>query len=112
MATANMNFDAATATVTTLTSSSVTVRSSGVRSYWFAPVLGFDSTTINADATAAWGAPTGGTAVLPLTFSYCEFLAQVDTTVALMTDYFPTGDKAGTPYSELPSRKVRIRTTR
>ena len=34
---------------------------------------------------------------------YGEFFAQVDTTVALMTDYFPTGDKAGTPYSELPS---------
>ncbi len=34
---------------------------------------------------------------------YGEFLAQVDTTVALMTDYFPTGDKVGTPYSELPN---------
>ena len=34
---------------------------------------------------------------------YGEFFAQVDTTVALMTDYFPTGDKAATPYSELPS---------
>jgi Flp pilus assembly protein TadG len=76
MATRNMNSDAATATVTTLTSSSVTVHNSGVRDYWFAPVLGFDSSTINTDATATWGAPTGGTAVLPLTFSYCEFSAQ------------------------------------
>ena len=34
---------------------------------------------------------------------YGSLFAQVDTTVALMTDYFPTGDKAGTPYSKLPS---------
>jgi hypothetical protein len=34
---------------------------------------------------------------------YGEVWAQVDTTVALMTDYFPTGGKVGTPYSELPS---------
>jgi Flp pilus assembly protein TadG len=76
MAASNMNFDAATATVLTLTSSSVTVRNTGIRNYWFAPVLGFDSSTITTEATATWGAPTGGTAVLPLTFSYCEFLAQ------------------------------------
>jgi hypothetical protein len=76
MATSNMNSDAATATVTALTSSQVTVRNAGVRNYWFAPVLGFDSSTITTEATASWGAPTGGTAVLPLTFSYCEFLGQ------------------------------------
>jgi hypothetical protein len=76
MATRNMNSDTATASVTALSSSQVTVRNSGVRNYWFAPVLGFDSTTINTQATATWGAPTGGTAVLPLAFSYCEFLLQ------------------------------------
>jgi Flp pilus assembly protein TadG len=76
MATQNMNAAAATATVTALTTSSVTVWNSGVRNYWFAPVLGFESSTITTEATAVWGAPTGGTAVLPLTFSYCEFLSQ------------------------------------
>ena len=76
LATDNMNSDAATATVTGLSSSQVTVRNSGVRDYWFAPVLGFESSTINTEATAAWGAPTGGTAMLPLAFSYCEFLTQ------------------------------------
>jgi hypothetical protein len=76
LATANMNFDVATATVTALSSSQVTVTNSGVRNYWFAPVLGFDSSTIVTQATAIWGSPTGGTAVLPLTFSYCEFKAQ------------------------------------
>jgi Flp pilus assembly protein TadG len=76
MASSNMNSDTATATVLSLTSSQVTVRNTGTRNFWFAPVLGFDSGTITTQATATWGAPTGGTAVLPLTFSYCEFLAQ------------------------------------
>jgi Flp pilus assembly protein TadG len=76
MATQNMNSDAATATVIALSSSQVTVRNTGIRNYWFAPVLGFESSTITTQATATWGAPIGGTAVLPLAFSYCEFLAQ------------------------------------
>ena len=42
---------------------------------------------------------------------YGEFFARVDTTVALMTDYSSTGDKAGTPYSELlsPTRSSAMR---
>jgi hypothetical protein len=76
LATGNVNLGAATATVTALSSSQVTVRNSGVRDHWFAPALGFESSNIDAAATAVWGAPTGGTAVLPLTFSYCEFLLQ------------------------------------
>jgi Flp pilus assembly protein TadG len=95
MATSNINSGAATATITVLTSSSVTVRNSGVRQYWFAPVLGFDSSTITTEATATWGAPTGGTAVLPLTFSYCEFLAQVGglTSTTESTIYFTKSKK-------------------
>jgi len=92
MATANMNTDTPIATVISLTSSSVTVRNSGVRNYWFAPVLGFESSTITTEATATWGAPTGGTAVLPLTFSYCEFGAQtgglVPSSITQRTIYF------------------------
>jgi hypothetical protein len=77
MATANKNpVDAATATVTSLTSSRVTVRNAGTRDYWFAPVLGHESGTITTQSTASWGAPIGGTAMLPLIFSLCEFNAQ------------------------------------
>ena len=76
MANENVNLFAATATVTALSSSSVTVHNSGIRDYWFAPALGYQSSNIDTQATAVWGAPTGGTAVLPLTFSYCEFKAQ------------------------------------
>jgi Flp pilus assembly protein TadG len=92
LANGNVNLSAATATVSALSSSQVTVSNSGVRDYWFAPVLGYDSTTIVAQATATWGAPTGGTAVLPLTFSYCEFLAQtgglLPSTITQRTIYF------------------------
>jgi Flp pilus assembly protein TadG len=44
--------------------------------HWFAPVLGYDSTAVSASATVGWGGPSQGTAVLPLTFSWCEFRQQ------------------------------------
>lgn len=43
----------------------------------FAPVLGIDTTRVRATATVAYGAPTGGRAVLPLAFSWCEWSQQV-----------------------------------
>ena len=45
--------------------------------HWFAPVIGHDSTAVSATATVALGRSRApGTAVLPLTFSWCEFDAQ------------------------------------
>ncbi|MEX5717736.1 pilus assembly protein TadG-related protein [Geodermatophilus maliterrae] len=55
---------------------SVTVTGDQPTEHWFAPVLGIDATAVSASATVAWGAPGGGTAVLPLTFSWCEFAQQ------------------------------------
>jgi Flp pilus assembly protein TadG len=55
---------------------SVTVDTSSIRDHWFAPVLGVDESSVAASATVGWGAPSGGTAVLPVAFSWCEFLAQ------------------------------------
>jgi Flp pilus assembly protein TadG len=55
---------------------SVTVTGKTPQKHWFAPVLGHDSTAVSATATVAWGGPSGGTAMLPLTFSWCEFAAQ------------------------------------
>jgi Flp pilus assembly protein TadG len=79
-ATANLNAGTATATVTdpalTAATGSVTVRNSGVRQHWFAPVLGVKSASLTAQATVGWGAPTGGVSVLPLAFSWCEFKLQ------------------------------------
>jgi Flp pilus assembly protein TadG len=55
---------------------SVTVTGSTPQQHWFAPILGRDSTSVSATATVAWGGPSQGTAVLPLTFSWCSFSAQ------------------------------------
>ena len=57
---------------------SVTVTGSTPKQHWFAPVIGFDSTAVSATATVGWGAPSQGTAVLPLTFSWCSFLKQTN----------------------------------
>ncbi|MPV37016.1 pilus assembly protein TadG-related protein [Georgenia subflava] len=80
LAEANIDDGEATASIVgpapSPSSGSVTVQTSGVREHWFAPVLGIDESTITTQATASWGAPTGGTAVLPLAFSWCEFQAQ------------------------------------
>jgi Flp pilus assembly protein TadG len=55
---------------------SVTVTGSRPTEHWFAPVIGHDSTQVSATAAVGWGAPGGGTAVLPLIFSWCEWKAQ------------------------------------
>jgi Flp pilus assembly protein TadG len=55
---------------------SVSVTGSTPKEHWFAPVLGYESTAVSATAVVGWGAPSEGTAVLPLTFSWCSFKAQ------------------------------------
>jgi Flp pilus assembly protein TadG len=52
---------------------SVTVTGGTPKEHWFAPIIGHDSTQVSATATVGWGNPSRGTAVLPLTFSWCEF---------------------------------------
>lgn len=54
----------------------VTVRASTVARHLFAPVLGINSTTVGAQSTASWGYPSGGVSMLPIAFSWCEFVAQ------------------------------------
>lgn len=75
-AVANKNDGAAIADATA-SAGKVTVTTETERTHWFAQVLGFDSSTIGAASTAGWGAPTGGTAMLPMTYSVCEFEKQV-----------------------------------
>jgi Flp pilus assembly protein TadG len=76
MSAGNLNTGTSSATVAALTSSKVTVHNSSVRQNLFAPILGIDQNTIRAAATAVWGSPSSGTAVLPLAFSWCEFQQQ------------------------------------
>ncbi|MGY1680331.1 pilus assembly protein TadG-related protein [Geodermatophilus sp. SYSU D01176] len=54
----------------------VTVSGDTPKEHWFAPVIGHESTRVTATATVAWGGVGRGTAVLPLTFSWCEFEQQ------------------------------------
>jgi hypothetical protein len=75
-AAANLVGASSTAAVTALSATEVTVRNAGIKQHLFAPVLGIDTTAIAASATAGWGAPTGGTTVLPLALSLCEWQAQ------------------------------------
>jgi Flp pilus assembly protein TadG len=55
---------------------SVTVTGGTPKEHWFAPVIGHDATVVTATATVGWGSPNKGTAVLPMTFSWCEFQQQ------------------------------------
>lgn len=70
---ANAGAAGATATVS---GSSVTVRAGATVHHRFAPVVGIDSTDVAAVSSARWGTPSGGTALLPLIFSWCSFQAQ------------------------------------
>jgi Flp pilus assembly protein TadG len=72
----NVSSGSVTATVTSLTSSKVTVRTNTTQAHLFAPVLGIASTPVTASSTVGWGSPLSGTAVLPLAFSWCEWKAQ------------------------------------
>jgi Flp pilus assembly protein TadG len=73
--TANVPGSAASATPV-VSGNIATVTTSSVVSYSFAPVIGVDQQNVTATATAKWGSPTGGTAVLPIAFSWCAFAAQ------------------------------------
>jgi len=79
-ATANKNDGVVAAAIqggpVTSASTSVTVVTGTTVDHWFAPVLGIDESNLTASATAKWGVPIGGTAVLPITFSWCEWNAQ------------------------------------
>jgi Flp pilus assembly protein TadG len=76
LASANHVGPGAGASVVSLGASEVTVRATATRAHFFAPVLGIKSSQLSAQATVGWGSPSGGTAVLPLTFSWCEWKQQ------------------------------------
>lgn len=45
----------------------------GTKFHWFMPVVGISESELSADATATWGSPFSGPAMLPLVISQCEF---------------------------------------
>ena len=66
------SFSGKTVTVTARTEST----DGGALSHPLASLIGFDSTTVYAAATAEWGSPRAGP-VLPLALAYCEFAGVV-----------------------------------
>lgn len=99
LATANQGSASVTATVPSLTTSQVTVRTDATQRHVFAPILGVNSTALHAQSTVAWGSPSGGTAVLPLAFSWCEWKAQAGESMPSgatpSTIYFPKTSGTG-----------------
>jgi putative Flp pilus-assembly TadE/G-like protein len=62
-------------TVTTGTRE-VTVVNRSLQEHWLAPALGFDSSHVDAAATAGWDPLDAARSALPLAFSLCEFRLQ------------------------------------
>lgn len=95
LAVSNKNDGAASATIPVLTANQVTVQTATQRAHWFAPVLGVNSTTITATSTVAWGLPTGGTAVLPMVLSLCEWKYQLSQPSQTLTIPLSKSSSAG-----------------
>lgn len=94
------NVGAAEADEPVLTPNTVTVTGTTPTEHWFAPIIGHDSTQVSATATVAWGAPGGGTAALPIAFSWCSFDAQTKGGLptaahAVQKIYLSKSDEAG-----------------
>lgn len=76
LASANLKAGSSVQTAVTVASGSVKVVASTTTSYFFAPVLGHDSGQVSATAKVTYGSPVGGTAAVPLAFSWCEWSYQ------------------------------------
>ncbi|MCE0488189.1 pilus assembly protein TadG-related protein [Ornithinimicrobium sediminis] len=88
-------------------SNSVTVEASGFQPHWFMPVLGRDESLVVAGATAAWGAPASGPAMLPLAISACEldasFQPVLDVPQTITLPKKSDSDCTGTNGFDIPS---------
>jgi hypothetical protein len=69
---------AAEGTVVTLDEGAgyVEVETESERNHLFAPIMGIDESLLTARGAAAWGPPSGGPAMIPFTFSWCELHVQ------------------------------------
>lgn len=57
----------------TVTDSTLTADGESAMPHPFAALIGVNSSTVNATATAEWGGPGSGPAVLPIALSWCAF---------------------------------------
>ncbi|MGO4360839.1 pilus assembly protein TadG-related protein [Terrabacter sp. RAF57] len=68
----SVSLNTGTGVVTVVTAAQEDGAAAGKINTWFGRVFGINDISVSATATARWGAPTGGTAKMPLTFSSCE----------------------------------------
>ena len=90
----------------TAASGTVTVNTSATRQHWFAPVLGVNSTTVVASATARWGGVSAGVAQLPLAFSWCDFKVQTGGGRPSSTTEYTVEYKGAEPNCKNPSNET------
>ncbi|WP_148040156.1 pilus assembly protein TadG-related protein [Cryobacterium tepidiphilum] len=67
----------------TVSDSTRTAQGSGAMSHPLAALIGVNSSTVHATATAEWGGPGSGPAVLPIALSYCEVINALEPGVAM-----------------------------
>jgi hypothetical protein len=73
MANGNANDGTADVENPEIVGKTVTVRTSEEVVHRFAPILGIDESDVGAQASASWGSPGAGPAMLPFTFAQCLF---------------------------------------
>ena len=76
LATANAPAGGAPNASAELDSGWVEVANDSERDFWFGGAAGEDDVAIEARSAASWGYPTGGPAVMPFAFSWCELAVQ------------------------------------
>ncbi|MDQ4501869.1 pilus assembly protein TadG-related protein [Sinomonas sp. ASV322] len=84
---AGLTVNTAAGTVTASTQPLQPGQQPGSVALFFAQALGISSATVGATAQAAWGSPSKGLAVFPLTFSVCQVQGLVNGPVQLLVDH-------------------------
>ena len=61
----------------------------GTKFHWFLPVVGVSESELSPDATATWGNPISGPAMLPLAVSQCTFEESLHAGVGIVEVFIP-----------------------
>lgn len=87
-----------------LSAQTVTATVTGTKSHWFMPVVGVSESELSPDATAMWGSPISGPAMIPLAVSQCTFEESLDAGVGIVEVFLPKNrsndDDRDCPYGE------------
>ena len=72
-----------------LSAKTVTATVTGTKFHWFLPVVGVSESELSPDATATWGNPISGPAMLPLAVSQCTFEESLHAGVGIVEVFIP-----------------------